>query len=92
MAPDGPDGGEHEGPRGGRSGGFAPGLAFLIATIVAAGFIVHGYSEMHSGGCDGGTCVIALVVGVVRGSVAWVITFPVVWIVAALVLARTQRR
>jgi hypothetical protein len=92
MARDDAGAGESGGSSPGSSGGRAAWLAFLLATIVAGGFVVNGYAEMSSGGCDGGTCLVALVVGVVRGCIAWVITFPAVWLVSALILGRTSRR
>jgi hypothetical protein len=72
---------------------FPPGLvAFVLATIVGAMFALHGYAGMRAGGCDGGTCLIAFVMGLVHGGIAWMVVFPVAWVLLARLRRMDERR
>jgi hypothetical protein len=54
-------------------------IAVVVATIVSALCVLIGYSESHTGGCDGGLCMIPVVLGWVGAVVGWPIVFGVVW-------------
>jgi hypothetical protein len=59
-------------------------IALFPAVAIAVAFVVNGYSEMHAGvGCDGGTCAVALIMGVVKGVGTLILGFPTLWLLIA---------
>jgi hypothetical protein len=71
-----------------RSPPFPSGLiALVVATAVAFFFVYSGYDEMRhpASGCDGGLCVLSLVMGVIHGGIAWIVVFPLSWLLIAAV-------
>ena len=59
-------------------------IALFLAIAAALAFVVDGYREWHAGrGCDGGTCTIAFILGLVKGAGALLLGFPSLWLVIA---------
>jgi hypothetical protein len=54
-------------------------IALVIATIVSGACVLLGYRASHGGGCDGGLCMIPVVLGWVAAAVGWPIVFGLVW-------------
>ena len=59
-------------------------IAFFSSLVVALVCVAWGYSEMNGGGCDGGTCLVGLVIGIVCGGAVMLVAFPVLWMILAL--------
>ena len=60
---------------------FVPSVVWgaVFAALVAGGFVAQGYYQMNhpDGGCDGGTCVVAFLLGIVKGIAALVLGVPI---------------
>jgi hypothetical protein len=71
-------------------------IAFTLAVLAAVGFVVEGYLVIRGGGgrqgCDGGTCVVALYLGILKGVVALVVGFPLLWVLISVVSRLFRRR
>jgi hypothetical protein len=70
-------------------------IALFLSVLAALAFVVNGYLEMHAGrGCDGGTCTVAFMLGLVQGAAALILGFPSLWLLIAGVrrAVRRQRR
>jgi len=82
-----------EDTRDGRAGVPSVLIALLVASLAAAAFVIHGYLEWrHAPTCDGGTCGVAFLQGIVFGAGAWVIGFPLTWILTASIRRLVRRR
>lgn len=60
-------------------------LAFLIASAIAVAFVYSGCTGASEGGCDGGTCLVSVLVGIQHAVISWVVAFPLAWVLIAAV-------
>ena len=67
-------------------------IAFAVSLLAALVCVGWGYSEMNRGGCDGGTCLIGLILGLACGGAAMLVGFPVLWMILALLAKLGSRR
>jgi hypothetical protein len=59
-------------------------LGLIVATMVSVACVFIGYAASKGGGCDGGLCMIPIVLGWGAAVVAWPIVFGIVALLVRL--------